>query len=222
MSVPEPSGVTRLPLGWAASMTVVAGSVGWLTDRAAVHLGWRFPSAGYLAGEVVWKAATFAVLIWVIHRLGAMPISLESLGLRADPTVPREPFPIVPAVLVGAIAVGLSITVGSSATSANSYGTTHHVGVALALAELVVRYPLTVFVEETFFRGFMQPRLGPNGPVLSAVLWGLYHLQQASAIPSLVVFGLALGLLRWWTRTVRVTGLLHYVSDAAFFIGTYL
>jgi membrane protease YdiL (CAAX protease family) len=222
MSATEVEGVQRLPLGWAASMTLVAGAVGWLTDRAAVHAGSRFPSGGYLIGELVWKAWTFAVLIWVLRRLGHGPVSLESLGLKKDRAQPREPFPFVLAVLVGAGAVALSMTVGSSATSSNSYGGSHHVGVGLAIAEIVVRYPLTVLVEEAFFRGFMQPRLGRNGPVFSALLWGLYHLQQASTIPSIVVFGLILGLIRWWTRTVRVTGTLHYLSNAAFFVGNYL
>jgi membrane protease YdiL (CAAX protease family) len=78
-----------------------------------------------------------------------------------------------------------------------------------------------VFAEEAFFRGWLQPRLGRHGPVLSAVLWGGYHLQQTSTIPSLILFGLALGALRWWRGTVRIGAGFHFVGDAAFFLSTY-
>lgn len=93
---------------------------------------------------------------------------------------------------------------------------------ALAVAELLIRYPLTVIAEEAMFRGWMQPRLGRNGPVLSALLWAVYHLQQVSTIPTLVLFGLALGAVRWWRGNVRSSGLLHYASNAVFFVSTYL
>jgi membrane protease YdiL (CAAX protease family) len=85
-----------------------------------------------------------------------------------------------------------------------------------------LRYPLTIVSEEAMFRGWMQPRLGRNGPLLSALLWAVYHLQQAAPIPSLILFGLVLGFVRWWTGNIRVGGVLHYLGDAGFFISTYL
>ena len=217
----DTTGPARVPIALAAAMTVAAGSVGWLTDRAAIHADWPFPSTGYLVGELVWKAWTFVVLAWILRRR-AETLGTRSLGLKSDPAQPRHRYPILLAVLVAAGAIALSTTIGSSATSARSFGPSHHVGLALALAELLVRYPLTVFVEEAFFRGWMQPRLGPNGPVLSALLWGVYHLQQIKTIPSIVVLGLGLGLVRWWTRNVRLTGLVHFASNAAFFVSNYL
>jgi hypothetical protein len=39
-------------------------------------------------------------------------------------------------------------------------------------------------------------------------------------MPSLVLFGL--GLVRWWQDNVRLGGVLHYVSNAIFFVSTYL
>jgi membrane protease YdiL (CAAX protease family) len=121
-----------------------------------------------------------------------------------------------------AVAVAATFLLGAQAADADAYGGARHVGLALAAAELGVRYPLTVVAEETFFRGWMQPRLGRHGPVIAAVLWAGSHLQQANTIPSLVVVGLFLGLVRWWRGDVRVSGVLHYVSDAAFFVLTYL
>jgi hypothetical protein len=37
------------------------------------------------------------------------------------------------------------------------------IGPALAVAELAVRYPITVFALEALFRSWLQPRLGRNG-----------------------------------------------------------
>jgi membrane protease YdiL (CAAX protease family) len=129
---------------------------------------------------------------------------------------------VAPALVLGAAAFGLSALVGSSAGNAHAYGSVRHVGVGLAAAELLIRYPATVLAEEALFRGWLQPRLGRNGPVTAAVLWGMYHLQQISTIPSIIGFGLILGLIRWWTRTIRVTGVLHYLSNAVFYVTNYL
>ena len=206
---------------WAAlTLTLAAGGIGLLTDRAAEAAGWTFPSWGYLVGEVIWKAATIGVLLWGIKRVTREPVSTATLSIRPG-VKSREPYPVVWALAIAGAAIAASSLIGSSATSSSSYGQVHHVGLALGLGELLVRYPVTVASEELLFRGWMQPRLGRNGPVLSALLWSLYHLQQAATIPSLILFGLGLGLLRWWTGNVRLSGTLHYISNAAFFISTY-
>jgi hypothetical protein len=98
----------------------VAGGAGWLTDRAAVHAGWRFPSTGYLVGELVWKAWTFAVLVWAVSRLEGHSIDAETADLRAAPSAFLERFPVALALVVGAAAFGLSTLVGSSAGNANA------------------------------------------------------------------------------------------------------
>ena len=218
----EAEGPPQLPIRLAVGLTLVAGGVGWFTNRAAIHAGWHFPSAGYLGAELVWAASTFGLLIWAVRRLDDRAIDFETVGLRATATTSRPGFPVALAIIVGAAAFGVSAIVGSSATNGATYGSVRQVGLGLAAAELLVRYPISVFVEEAFFRGWMQPRLGRYGPVLSALLWAAWHLQQISTIPSLILFGLVLGFLRWWTGTIRVSGILHYLSNAAFFVSTYV
>jgi membrane protease YdiL (CAAX protease family) len=208
-------------LSTAVGLTLAAGLLGLLTNRSARALGWRFPSTGYLVGELIWNLGTLGLLLWAIHRVTHDRIDPASLGLSVQPQSPA-PYPVRLAVVVGAVAAVVAILTGASATNANTYGRVHHVGLALGLAEIVIRYPLTVLAEEALFRGWMQPRLGSRGPVLSALLWACYHLQQVSTIPSLVIFGLVLGFLRWWKGNVRASGVLHYCSDAIFFLSNYL
>jgi membrane protease YdiL (CAAX protease family) len=212
----------RVTFARAGALTIVAGSVGWATDRVAVHAGATFPSFGYLVGEVVWKVWTLAVLAWATRRFEGRGPDAVTAGLTVDPDEVRHAYPWRGALAVGALAGVAAATVGSSSTSAGSYGQVRHVGIALVLAELLIRYPLTVLAEEAFFRGWLQPRLGASGPIASSVLWGMYHLQQAGTMPSLVLLGLVLGFLRSRTGTVRVTAAVHYVANAAFFVVNYV
>lgn len=148
-------------------------------------------------------------------------MTATSIGFVGRPTA-RQAFPCLLAFTTALAAAIAASTVGVSATAGSTYGSSHHVGLALALAELIVRYPISVLTEEAMFRGWMQPRLGPNGPVIAALLWGAYHLQQVSTIPSLVLFGILFGLVRWWLGNVRLTGIVHLASNALFFITTDL
>ncbi|HAM01013.1 MAG TPA: hypothetical protein DCQ30_02110 [Acidimicrobiaceae bacterium] len=216
-----PNGDRRLPLLAAMGLTLVAGAIGWGADRAAVDTGSYFPSTGYLLGEVGWKLATIGIMVWGLKKFEGRSLDLRATGFASDASASRPAFPVALFVVVLLASVTLWLTVGSSATTGSVYGTVHRAGLGLLLAEVLVRYPLTAFAEESFFRGWLQPRLGPSGPVLSAVLWGIYHLQQVSSIPSLIVFGLGLGALRWWLGNVRLTAAFHYASDVTFFVVTY-
>ena len=200
----------------------MAGAVGWLTDRLAVHAGWKFPSFGYLGAELIWKLATLAILAAALRHWEDQAITLETTGFApSDHSAAARRYPLRACAVVLMLAIVLSVTVGTSATQGSAFGTVHTAGIALVLAEILIRYPLTVFCEEAFFRGWLQPRLGPNGPVLSAVLWGVYHLQQTSTIPSVVIFGVVLGALRWRQGNVRTTAFIHYLSNTVFFLTTY-
>ncbi|HYZ93341.1 MAG TPA: CPBP family intramembrane glutamic endopeptidase [Actinomycetota bacterium] len=92
---------------------------------------------------------------------------------------------------------------------------------AILAFELIVRYPVTVAVEEAFFRGFLLPRITVAAPVVTGVLFGLYHLQQWRTIPSIIPFGIALGLLRWWLGSIWPGAALHYVGNALFILALY-
>ena len=204
------------------ALTAVCGGVGWVTDRVAVHAGYEFPSFGYLAGELVWKLATLGVLVWAVRRYDHQRLDARAAGIaRGAPDAPRSTYPARLAIGVLVVAIVVNSLYGSSASSTDSFGPTHKAGALLIVAQLLIRYPLTVLVEEAFFRGVLQPRLGPPGPVLAALLWGGYHLQQVPTIPSIVVFGIVLGFIRWRSGNVRATGLIHYVSNAVFFITGY-
>jgi membrane protease YdiL (CAAX protease family) len=207
--------------GRAIVVTGIAGVVGFATDRAATSLGWHFPSFGYLAGEVIWKVATVVVMTAAVRRFERGRLDRATTGFADSPRrMPgRQELVVVTLVALGAVAA--SKLVGSSASSPSSFGAVHHAGLVLVLAEVLVRYPLTVFAEESFFRGWLQPRLPGAGVAGSALLWAGYHLQQVRTIPSLVLFGLGLGLIRAWTGNVRATALLHYGANVAFFVSTY-
>ncbi|MGE0791721.1 MAG: lysostaphin resistance A-like protein [Sandaracinaceae bacterium] len=78
---------------------------------------------------------------------------------------------------------------------------------------------LAAAIEETTFRGYLQPglvaRLGfPAGLVIGAVIFGLYHLPMG--IPPLMlalkcVSGLILGLLRGRDRSLFASGFAHFL-----------
>jgi hypothetical protein len=110
---------------------------------------------------------------------------------------------------------------GTSAGNPSAYGSVHRASLALLLSQLLVCYPITVFAEETFFRGWLQPRLGPWGPIASALLWSSYHLEQWRTIPSLIPLGIILGVICWWTGNVRSSSVVHYLSNAVFFLTSY-
>jgi len=216
----------RYPLGRAIALTAVAGLVGVCTTAIASALGWGFPSFGYLFETVVWKLATIGILAWGLQVFEHRRPTLAVVGYRQS-----ESWPVGEArrrsgkAMVG-LGVGFILFVpfsflGTSAGNPSAYGPVRHASLALVLAQLLVCYPLTVVAEETFFRGWLQPRLGPWGPISSALLWSGYHLEQWRTIPSLIPLGIILGVVCWWTGNVRTSSVLHYLSNAIFFIASY-
>lgn len=91
-------------------------------------------------------------------------------------------------------------------------GTLTPFGLALVL---LVRYPLTVFSEESVFRGYLQVDLR-WGIVAGSAAFAAYHLMQWRTIPSLLPYAFAGGVLVAWTGTLWPTALVHYVLDAGF------
>lgn len=87
------------------------------------------------------------------------------------------------------------------------------IGPGVVAFQLLIRIPLTVFVEETLFRGWVQER---HGPFVSGTLFAAYHLAQWWTIPALIPFGLALSLLRVATRSIWPGALLHGAGNAVY------
>ena len=88
-------------------------------------------------------------------------------------------------------------------------------GPGLLVLQLIVRIPLTVFVEETLFRGWVLER---HGAAISAVLFAGYHLSQWWTIGALIPFGLVLALLRTATRSMWPGAISHWIGNAMYAI----
>lgn len=93
--------------------------------------------------------------------------------------------------------------------------------VPLALAAVVVAPGVC---EEAFFRGFLLTalvvRLGPKvGLALSALVFATVHFNPWQ-FPALLLFGLFLGLLTWWTHSIYPAILAHGFNNLLSLIGT--
>jgi membrane protease YdiL (CAAX protease family) len=210
--------VPTLGLPMAFALTIAAGLFGLATLR------FDFPGYAFSLAGIGWKTATVAVMVVAVRLLEHAWPTAESVGLT----------PVVPKVHAGRTAIALPAIIvltlvamfwsqipGLKSLSAAGEGSSYEAGALSAgvLAfELLARYPLQVVVEEVFFRGYLQPRLTVAAPVTVGVLFALYHLQQWKTIPSLVPFGIALGLLRWWLGSIWPGVAFHYVGNALFIL----
>src|SRR5260221_7115410 len=129
--------VPRYPFVRAAALTLFVGLIGLATDRIAVSAGWHFPSFGYLAGELVWKAATVAVMARAVWRFEHRRLTGPTTGFvpTEGPQPSRVGVALVGGALAGAASVLISNLLGASASSASSYGAVHKSGLVLVLAD---------------------------------------------------------------------------------------
>lgn len=91
----------------------------------------------------------------------------------------------------------------------------------LKLLTIVVAGPL---VEEILFRGYLQNALKAKLPlhvaiVLTALIFGLYHVQLA-ALPMLTVVGLAIGYFYHYTGSLKWSMALHMLNNLVAFVFT--
>jgi membrane protease YdiL (CAAX protease family) len=112
---------------------------------------------------------------------------------------------------VWAIAPGPSWSVNSP--DANEGLLAISVPPVVVVFQILVRVPLTVFVEESLFRGWVQNR---HGAIASALLFAVYHLAQWWTIPALVPFALAPSLLRVATRSIWPGATIHAVGNIVY------
>jgi membrane protease YdiL (CAAX protease family) len=218
-------GARRVGVLRAVGITALAGIPGTLLFAGASALGWSFPSWGRWAAETFLGLIQLGLLAALVAAEGGRPNG-RSMGVARGPR-PLAPLPLASVVAIVLLPivgfVVLPALLGGSVASGSTYGPTADATVALTLAMVLVRYPVTVLAEEALFRGWLQPRLTWAPPVLSGILWGGYHVfvQPVSTVPSLICFGIALGLSRRWTGDVRLTGTIHYLLDAGFFLLNY-
>ncbi|MBN3520368.1 CPBP family intramembrane metalloprotease [Algoriphagus lutimaris] len=90
------------------------------------------------------------------------------------------------------------------------------------LLNLLLNGLLAPFFEELYFRGYLLPRMetwGKYAPVLSAVLFSLYHFWQPQIYLTLILALLPMTYLVWKTQSLRLA---IYVHCGLNIIGTLL
>jgi membrane protease YdiL (CAAX protease family) len=203
-------------------LTLIAGAFG-------IAVGWfRFPSFPASLVGLGWKAATVFVMLVAIRSFEFRDATLVDAGItpvRPRPRRDRAAIAIVGSIALIGVAFAWDSIPGLRNLAASGSGTSYDAGtvtLGLLAFELLVRYPLQVVAEESFFRGFLQPRVAWAAPATTGVLFALYHLQQWRTIPSLIPFGIALGLLYWWLGSIWPGVVLHYVGNAMFILSLYI
>ncbi len=198
-----------MALPTALALTLIAGIFGLPT------LLFEFPSFPISFAIIGWKIATVAVMLFAVRRWNGQLIPAEA------PRHDRAPLALVAIVGLMALTFAWDSIPGLRELSGAGSGSSYEAGevtTAILIFELVVRYPITVLAEEAFFRGYLQPRIAFAAPVVTGVLFALYHLQQYETIPSLIPFGIALGVLRWWLGTIWPGVVFHYAGNTMFIL----
>lgn len=71
-------------------------------------------------------------------------------------------------------------------------------------------------IEESYFRGYLLPRLShlkSGAPLIGAVLFALYHLWQPWNIVILVIVSLIYSYAAWLTKNFYITLALHFLIN---------
>lgn len=120
---------------------------------------------------------------WVAVLAGIMAIGLLLYALGAGEALPKQPPALIP--FIAALPIGVKILISLSAG----------------------------FVEEWFFRGFLQPRLGL---LLSTVLFALAHFSygQPFMLIGITLLSLIYGLLVKWRQNIWPAIAAHTLFDA--------
>jgi membrane protease YdiL (CAAX protease family) len=206
------------PIPRAVALTLIAGVFGLITLPA------EFPSVGSSLLSMAWKVGMLGVLVVAVRMFEHRRPNRADVGLVADAgdgDKRRAPVALVGSAAMLGLAMFWSQVPLLKELAPAGEGSSYDAGTVttgLLVLELAVRYPIGVLSEEMFFRGFLQPRIAVAAPVVTGVLFAIYHLQQFETIPSLVPFGIALGLLRWWTGNIWTGAAVHYAGNAIFIL----
>jgi membrane protease YdiL (CAAX protease family) len=210
--------VRTYPVALALGLTLAAGLLGLPTDA------FRFPSFPASLTSIGWKIGTIGVMVVAIRVFERRRPTAEDAGLvpvRAVALRDRARIALPGVIAMVLLSFAWSSIPGLRELASSGSPSSYDAGKLTAgifAFELLVRYPIGVLAEESFFRGFLQPRIAVAAPVITGLLFGLYHLQQWQTIPSLIPFGIALGLLRWWLGNIWPGAAFHYLGNALFLL----
>lgn len=169
-----------LPYVWLQDWTVVQAK-DWLNNSVVAHF-WFF---------VVAEALTFAGIWWFVHRrrsslraIGFKSPRLKDVGLAVGGIVVYYITLVVIVKIVQALVPALNL---NQDQDTGFQVTTDGMKLLMTFVSLVILPPL---VEETVFRGFVFSGLRAKLPfvgtaLITSVLFGAAHLQQASGQPLL-------------------------------------
>jgi len=82
--------------------------------------------------------------------------------------------------------------------------------------QLVLTGVILPWTEELYFRGYLLPRIGRYKkwtPLISGLLFGLYHIWQPFGFVSVFLLGTLLGYVVWWQKDIRLSINLHIVAN---------
>lgn len=219
----------RLSLTFALVIVALAAALSLATTQLALLLARigkadptlaRFPGPFAIVASLVWSAGFAVLLFAALATLDRPPIATVG-AMWATPQ--RQGLPSVLAVGMLAVCVAAASFwsrlpwIGRvSAAFPESYGHRYPPMTRGRLVTLLlIRYPLTVSLEETLFRGFLQRELA-NGLIIASLLFAAYHLQQWRTIPSLVPYAFMFGILYSWTGWLWAPAVAHYCLDAGY------
>jgi membrane protease YdiL (CAAX protease family) len=92
---------------------------------------------------------------------------------------------------------------------------------ALLIIAFVFNGLVGPITEELYFRGYLLPRIDRYGkwaPVLSTLLFSIYHMWTPSRWPQIAVGFLPLALAAWRTRSIYVSMIAHVTVNNVFLI----
>ncbi len=81
---------------------------------------------------------------------------------------------------------------------------------------LIVNGVLGPLIEETYFRGYLLPRLSrleKKGVFLNAILFAIYHFWTPWRVIELTLLTLVLGLIVWWKKNIFLGMLPHILGN---------
>lgn len=154
------------------------------------------------------------VVVWlrVVRGLRGAAMA-RALGLRGEGASGAIAFGV--AIAVASLLVLAALALGFAAVGLPPPPNERalDIGQALSIPGALLVATLAALSEETFFRGFLQPRIGLAA---QAVLFSIAHLSYFHALQlvATLLLGLAFGLAYRWTRSLLAPIAAHFAFNA--------